>query len=78
MIKLVIIVGILIISATCILFARYLEKEDYNNGVCKVCGARLRHFDTDSHGGRGYICTTCGRTCWISYNVDGQRKRDLR
>ena len=34
----------------------YLEKKDYNNGFCKACGNKLRLFDYDSQGGRGYCC----------------------
>jgi len=32
------------------------EKELFNNGNCKICGQKLKHFDTDSQGGRGYAC----------------------
>ena len=49
---------------------RIKEKEDWNNGVCPWCGHNWRYFDTDSQGGRGYICDNCGRDIWISYNVD--------
>lgn len=47
---------------------REIEKRQYNNGVCKSCGSRLRHFDNDSQGGRGYCCDNCDAVnIWISY-----------
>ena len=49
-----------------------LEKKDYNNGVCRNCGIKLKQFDVDSQGGRGYICERCGHTVWVSWNVDGR------
>ena len=50
------------------------EKKKYNNGICRECGYPLRHFDTDSQGGRGYICDACKYSCWVSYNVDKKHK----
>lgn len=46
----------------------YLEKKDYNNGFCKACGNKLRLFDYDSQGGRGYCCDNCRYHTWVSYN----------
>lgn len=45
-----------------------LEAKDFNGGVCRHCGKKLRYFDTDSRGGRGYICDSCGYVTWVSYN----------
>ena len=42
------------------------EKKFFNNGVCPHCNKKLKRFDTDSQGGRGYSCD-CGYTTWISY-----------
>ena len=44
-----------------------LEKKEYNNGYCPHCGKKLLLFDTDSQGGRGYICEECGYCAWVSY-----------
>lgn len=52
--------------------ARHLEAKDFNGGTCRRCGKRLRRFDTDSQGGRGYTCDGCGYTVWVSYKVDKQ------
>ncbi len=50
------------------------EKKDYNQGKCKGCGEKLRLFDYDSHGGRGYCCDNCGYQTWVSYKcVDKTR-----
>lgn len=46
-----------------------LEKADYNNGICPHCGTDLRNYDTDSQGGRGYVCDNCNYEAWISYNI---------
>ena len=45
-----------------------LEKEKFNNGICKRCGNKLVNFDMDSLGARGYTCEKCGYTTWVSYN----------
>ena len=44
------------------------EKRDFNNGMCPHCSTSLRCFDTDSQGGRGYVCDKCNYTTWVSYN----------
>lgn len=46
-----------------------IEKQDYNKGVCKFCGTKLRRFDTDSQGGRGYVCDKCDYYTWVSYHI---------
>ena len=46
----------------------YLEKKDFNKGICPKCGGKLHLFDTDSQGGRGYCCHKCPYFTWISYN----------
>lgn len=50
--------------------ARYLEKKDFNKGICPKCNNKLKHFDSDSDGNRGYTCPNCDYTTWCSYNVD--------
>lgn len=44
-----------------------LEKRDFNNGFCPHCNQRLKFFDTDSQGGRGYCCPGCNYITWVSY-----------
>ena len=44
------------------------ESLAFNKGKCKCCNKKLRHFDNDSQGGRGYICDNCNSTIWISYH----------
>ena len=61
---------LILVFPTLILCARHQEKLAFNNGSCKHCNCHLRHFDTDSQGGRGYVCDKCGHYIWISYNVD--------
>ena len=43
-----------------------LEKKGFNNGICPHCNKKLRNFDMDSQGGRGYKCD-CGYQTWVSY-----------
>ena len=52
---------------TCILCAYFIEKKQFNNGICPKCGNRLRYFDTDSHGGKGFTCDNCHYTVWVSW-----------
>ena len=44
------------------------EKKVWNNGTCPVCGAEWRCIDTDSQGGRMYVCNNGCTHCEISYN----------
>ena len=44
-----------------------LEKKDYNRGICPHCGKKLTLFDTDSQGGRYYICEKCNYVACVSY-----------
>ena len=48
------------------IYARSAEKKDYNNGVCKKCGKKLKYFDSCTFGDRGYMCKN-GHTVWVSY-----------
>ena len=49
-----------------VLLGIMLEKNNFNNGVCPYCNKKLKNFDTDSQGGRGYKCE-CGYHTWVSY-----------
>ena len=60
-----VILGILI-ALLIIPVGLFLEKRDFNNGVCPDCGATLRFFDMDSQGGRGYCCDNCLYHTWAS------------
>jgi len=50
--------------------AAWSESKSYNNGICKDCGKKLKCFDMDSQGGRGYTCKKCDYTTWVSYPID--------
>ena len=52
--------------------AKEAERRAYHDGKCRRCGSKLRLFDYDSQGGRGYICDRCGYSTWCSYDVDGR------
>lgn len=45
------------------------EKREFNNGICPICGEKLKHFDDDSQGGRGYCCPSTKHSyyTWVSY-----------
>lgn len=60
------IVGICILCG--ILYGIKVERKKFNNGVCPKCGKQLKHFDTDSQGGRGYCCNDCHYFTWVSYD----------
>lgn len=61
-ILLILIVGLIVGTSIGII----LEKKSFNNGICPHCNEKLRNFDTDSQGGRGYKCD-CGYQTWVSY-----------
>lgn len=70
------IIGLIAIGAILVVTAIGGEKKSFNNGVCKVCNQRLKHFDTDSQGGRGYTCPSMHYSVWVSYHcVDKSKKR---
>ena len=64
-------IKIIIVAITFVLvlsvFSIHLEKKGFNEGFCPRCGTFLRQFDTDSQGGRGYICDKCLYATWVSY-----------
>lgn len=64
----------LLLALIPILIIRHYEKKDYNEGRCKTCGGKLRYFDTDSQGGRGYRCENCHRVVWVSWGADKPKK----
>ena len=72
-----VIILMVLLFITLIIIGIAWEKRDYNNGICKYCGKPLRHFDTDSQGGRLYTCPNfCNLVC-VSYPcVDRNYKED--
>ena len=52
-----------------LLYAIRCEKREFNNGICPICGEKLKHFDDDSQGGRGYCCPSTKHSyyAWVSY-----------
>lgn len=52
------------------IWARWHEKKEWNNGICRQSKTPWRHYDTDSQGGRMYIDATREYYCDISYKVD--------
>ena len=68
MVKLVIIVFIVLLGIAVPIVGVSMERFGYNGGVCRHCKTKLRHFDNDSQGGRGYVCDECGYVTWVSYN----------
>lgn len=57
----------LILFCICgILLCRRNERKRWNGGICPVCGNNLRHFDTDSQNGHGWVCDKCNYITWVS------------
>jgi hypothetical protein len=69
MISSILLIGLFIFIILGSYFLGYrAEKTAYNNGVCPKCGGKLRHFDTDSQGGKGYCCDKCKNyITWVSW-----------
>jgi len=66
---------IIMIFIIVLISGRKSDKNKWNNGECSRCKNKWEHFDTDSQGGRGYICNKCKDIIWISYNIDKERKK---
>lgn len=69
----------IIITIVCIcgiLYGIKVERKEFNNGICPKCGKRLKHFDTDSQGGRGYCCYDCHYFTWVSYDCVDKKFKD--
>lgn len=67
-------IALLLLGLLLSAIAIFREKQEFNNGICPECYRKMRYFDTDSQGGRGYICTKCKRVVWVSWpGVDKDR-----
>lgn len=74
-IYLTIIVMIIVLLIVGTITGRYCEQKAFNNGICPHCKSKLKNFDSDSQGGRGYTCKVCNYTTWVSYrSVDKNYK----
>ena len=80
-----VLLGMVIFVVVMVLLTIHREKLDYNHGICPRCGnqnvfiemRRLKKFDDDSQGGRGYKCDRCGYVTWVSYDcVDCDYKEE--
>lgn len=63
---------------------RNIDKIEFNDGVCPYCCGELKCEDIDSTGSRHWICENrysekkpCGYECWISYNVDKEKIKNI-
>ena len=68
--QLVAVIILIVIYIVLCRIAFYIEKKEFNNGVCIRCGEKLEYFDMTSQGDRGYICNKCGHIVWVSHKVD--------
>lgn len=66
--KILILLFFIILFFGIMCYAMYREKKAWNNGICPICGNKLRQFDVDSHGDDGWICDNCDYTTWVSYH----------
>lgn len=67
MIRILCIVFLITLWITLITVSIRHEKRQYNECKCPRCNNNLRHFDTDSQGGRGYCCDNCHYHTWVSW-----------
>ena len=75
----ILVLSILLAYAALLIIAIHSERKWFNNGICPKCGARLKYFDTDSQGGRGYTCEKCNYCTWVSWNtVDKKYWKDKK
>ena len=79
---------ILIVFAVGIILAIRHERKSFNNGKCPHCGSDLKWEDSDSQGGRLWMCPThyamkdesgkplCpGYSCWVSWPSVDKKQR---
>lgn len=66
----IILVAVVLFVIIGILYTIRSEKQGFNGGICPICGRKLKHFDNDSQGGRGYCCPSTKHRyyTWVSYN----------
>jgi hypothetical protein len=67
--------GVVAIVVLLLLLDYRREKREWNGGICAATGRPWHKFDTDSHGGRGYVDdptwqSSDGRVIWLSWPVD--------
>ena len=60
------VIAFLIVVFVCAYYSRKYEKMRWNNGICDICGTPFERFDTDSQGGRGYVCEH-HHYIWVSW-----------
>ena len=68
-------------SPTCEYFdetkVRLPSSSKFSPAICPKCGKKLKWFDTDSQGGRGYCCHDCRYFIWVSYNCVDKEYKEL-
>ena len=69
----ILVLSILLAYAALLIIAIHSERKWFNNGICPKCGTRLKYFDTDSQGGRGYTCEKSNYCTWVSWNTDDKK-----
>lgn len=73
-ITLILVPCIVVMIIICGLIEEHMERKRFNKGICPKCNAKLVCFDTDSQGGRGYICRKCNYTTWVNYTHIDKKK----
>ena len=43
------------------------DRKIWNKGVCRKCGGKLKHTQTDSQGGKLWVCEQCHNGLWTSW-----------
>lgn len=64
----ILLIVLITLFVSLIIWGYLSERKAYNNGKCPKCNKKLRNFDCDSQGGRGYCCDYCNYHTWISYS----------
>lgn len=65
--KTILAISIILIYIIICFIAYFVEKRNFNNGICPKCGNPLKHFDDCFCGDQGWTCDNCGYTTWISW-----------
>lgn len=68
---------ILIIYFLCLGTGIFMEKKQWNKGLCKKCGTSLRYLGLDLQGSRRYCCNRCNYDLSISFPFVDNPKRNI-
>lgn len=53
----------------------HIEIKQFNKGICKRCGGKLKRYRVDRDGLEEWWCESCGNTVWVSWPTGTMEKK---